>query len=143
MTSRDAASRSFEGSCQSTATQEAVWAVWTNPASWVGGVIAKAQLDGSFDVGSKLTTRVRGFPASSTTITQIEPPARWVSVAKAPGLTLTFEHVVDEVRDGSALTERATLSGPLAGVASRLLGRRLAATFRATTAHCASLAEAR
>jgi hypothetical protein len=34
------------------------------------------------------------------------------------------------------------MSGPLAAVAARLIGNRLEATFIATTAHCARLAEA-
>ena len=52
----------FGGSSHSSASAEEVWAVWTNPAEWPGGVIAMAKIDGPFAVGAKITTRVKGYP---------------------------------------------------------------------------------
>jgi len=63
-------------------------------------------------------------------------------VAKIPGVTMTFDHVIEPVEAGVELTESMTVSGPLAGVMTRLMGRRIEATFGATTAHCAERAEA-
>jgi hypothetical protein len=63
-------------------------------------------------------------------------------VAKNRGLTVTIDHVVESAATGTLITEFATMSGPLAGAAARLLGNRLKATFEETTAHCAHLAEA-
>jgi hypothetical protein len=73
----------------------------------------------------------------------VDSPRIWVGVAKAPGLTMTYEHVIETDGTSAVLTERAILSGPLAGVAARLIGKRLESTFAATTAHCAQLAESR
>jgi hypothetical protein len=56
---------------------------------------------------------------------------------------MTYEHVIEPDPKGAVLTERAILSGHLAGIAARLIGKRLESTFAATTAHCAHLAESR
>jgi hypothetical protein len=118
-----------------------VWQVWTNPSQWTGGVIEFARLDGDFGVGAKITTKVKGFPASTSTVTHVDASRSWVGAAKSPLMTMTYEHIIEPAGDGAVLTERALISGPLAGVAARLIGKRLEATFAATTAHCAHLAE--
>jgi hypothetical protein len=103
-----------------------------------------AELHGpTFEVGNTVTTKVKGFPAGTSTITVVEPPRLWVGVAKSPGLTMTYEHVVEPVETGSVLTERAIISGAFAALVGRLIGRRLESTFAATTAHCAALAQGR
>ncbi len=131
----------FGGSSHCSASAEAVWAVWTNPAAWSGGVIATAKIDGPFAVGARITTRVKGYPPLTSTVTRIESPRVWTGVAKAPGLTQTIEHLVEPTDSGTFLTERTVFTGPLASIAARVLGGRLRKTFEATTEHCARLAE--
>ena len=58
----------FGGSSHSSASAEDVWAVWTNPAEWAGDVIAMAKIDGPFEVGAKITTRVKGYPSLTSTV---------------------------------------------------------------------------
>ncbi|MFL6091103.1 MAG: hypothetical protein ACJ71Z_13295 [Aeromicrobium sp.] len=132
----------FEGSSQSSASAEAIWAIWTDPAVWQGGVIASASIDRDFALGAKITVRVKGYTPQTSTVTNIDAPRMWTGVANAPGLTLTYDHLIESTETGTVITERATMSGPLAGIAARLLGSRLAKTFTATTAHTARLAEA-
>jgi hypothetical protein len=134
-------SRCFEGRSTSSASPDAVWAVWTNPRVWPGDVVASAKIDGEFAVGAKITTQVKGYPPLTSTVTRIDRPKVWTGVAKNPGLTMTIDHIIEPRDTGTVITERATMSGPFSGVAARLLGRRLEATYKATTAHCARLAE--
>ena len=109
-----------------------------------GGVIARANIDGPFAVGAKITTRVEGYPSLTSTVTRVETPRIWTGVAKAPGLTQTIEHVVEPTDAGALLTERTTFTGPLASIAARVLGGRLRKTLEATTTDdCARLAERR
>ena len=136
------AQRSFEGSCPSTATPDQAWSVWTDPAKWLGGPIEAARLHNRFELGGKITTKVKGNRPLTSTITRIDAPRLWVGEAKAPGVTMSIDHVIDPTETGILLTERLTFSGPLAGLLSRLMGRRIESTFRATTAHAAELAEA-
>src|SRR3954470_11464895 len=133
--------RSFEGSCASTASAEQVWALWTDPAKWPGGPIVMAELHGSFEIGGKITTQVKGNRRLTSTITRIEEPKVWTGVAKAPGVTMTIEHVIDPTDTGTLLTERMILTGPLAALVARLMGRRIESIFAATTAHAAQVAE--
>src|SRR3954452_3339053 len=100
-----------------------------------------AKLDGAFEVGSTITTKVKGNRRLTSTITRVDEPHCWVGVAKAPGLTMTIDHVIDPVEGGVLLTERLTFTGPLAAPVSRLMGRRIEATFRLTTAHAAEVAQ--
>ena len=109
---------------------------------WPGGPIEFAELHGAFEVGSTITTKVKGNRRLTSTITRIDEPRCWVGVAKAPGLTMTIDHVIDPAETGVLLTERLTFSGPLASLASRLMGSRIESTFRLTTAHAAEVAEA-
>ena len=117
--------------------------MWTDPAGWPGGPIVFAELHGAFEVGGTLTARVKGGMTVRSTITRIESPRLWVGVAKQPGLTWTYEHVIEPAGGGTVLTERAILSGPFAALVARVLGPRLARGLAAVTAHCAALAEAR
>jgi hypothetical protein len=133
--------RSFEGSAKSAAPVAAVWQVWTNPSQWAGGVSESASVAGDFVVGSKLRTEVKGFPPSTSTIARVDPPGLWINRARLPGLTLSYMHIIGPAGDGAVLIERAVLSGPLAGIAALVLGRRRESTFAETTAHCARVAE--
>src|SRR5438270_4296794 len=117
--------RSFEGSSKCSAPASTVWSVWTNPPEWPGGIIDIAKIDGEFVVGAKITMKVQGGPANKATVRHVDPPRRWVGVSKYPGLTMTYEHVIDPADDSTVLSERVVLSGLFAGVAAGLMGNRL------------------
>lgn len=71
----------------------------------------------------------------------MDPPRGWVGVSKFPGVTMTYEHEIEVVDGGTKLTERAVMSGPLAGLAALLIGKSLAKGFNDTTARIAEVAE--
>jgi len=135
--------RSVEGSSPSAASVDEVWAVWTDPAGWLGGPVEAAELHGTFEVGSKYTTKLKGYAPATATITRIEPPQLWTSVVGGSRLTVTVEHVIEPAGDGTLLTERWILSGPIAPLVRLLLGWRIRSTQIAATAHLTRLAEAR
>ncbi len=135
--------RSVEGSSRSTASVEDAWAVWTDPPGWLGGPVETAALDGTFEVGSTYTTKLKRFSPVTATITGIEPPRSWTSIVKRVGLTVTVEHVIEPVDNQALLTERWIMSGPIAPLVVVLLGRRIRSTQAAATAHLARLAETR
>ncbi|MBV9088796.1 MAG: hypothetical protein JO044_02645 [Mycobacteriaceae bacterium] len=135
--------RSFEGSATCSAPAATVWSVWTNPPEWPGGIIDAARIDGNFVVGAKITMKVKGGPPTTSTITRVDPPRMWVGVSKFPGLTMTYEHMIEASDASTVLKERVTMSGLFAGVAGRLMGMRLEETFAASTGRIAGLADAR
>jgi hypothetical protein len=56
---------------------------------------------------------------------------------------MAIEHVIDPVDAGVLLTERSIFSGPFAGLATRLLRRRVESIYADTTAHGAQVAQAK
>src|ERR1700757_4484922 len=121
--------RSVEGSSSCSAPAETVWEVWTRPSEWPGDVIEAGSVDGDFAVGSKVTVKVKGGVKTTSTLTRVEPPRMWSSVSTFPGLALIYEHVIETADGATVLTERVIMTGTFAGVASRLLGKRLEETL--------------
>jgi hypothetical protein len=131
----------LEACATTTATPEQVWAQWTDVAQWTqGDVIEEAALDGAFAVGSTIRTKAKGFPRSTLTITVVDRPHLWVDESRAPGLRMTFEHVIEPGATGTKVTERALISGALAPVVGRLMRARLERLLAASTADLASRA---
>lgn len=133
----------FGGSSHCSASVDDVWALWTNPAEWPGGVMVMAKIDRPFAVGAKVTMRVRGHPPLRLTVTRVEAPTLWTGVARVPGLTETIDHLVEPTDSGTLITQRTVFTGPLASIAARALGGMVRRTFEATTAHFGRLAERR
>jgi Polyketide cyclase / dehydrase and lipid transport len=133
---------SYERKAVSQASPEAVFAVWTNVEGWTDlDQMQSASINGPFRIGATIRSKAKGFPASTLTVTRVEPPGLWVDVSRAPGLRMTFDHVVESDPKGTVLTERVTMTGPLARVVGPLMRRKLEALFAATTSHLAAQAE--
>ena len=131
----------LEASATTTATPEQVWAEWIDVARWrEGDVVEEAQLEGPFEVGSTIRTKAKGFPRSTLTVTVVDRPCLWVDESRAPGLRMTFEHVIEPSTTGTKVTERALISGALAPVVGRLMSGKLERLLAASTADLASRA---
>jgi hypothetical protein len=134
---------SCAGSAVSRATPEDVWAAWVNVARWSDGdAIDAAHLNGDFKEGSTFVSKPRGFPASTMTITRVDPPRLWVCERRIPGVRMSFEHVIEPDAAGSKLTERGSIGGPLARLIGPVVRRRLQAVLAAMTEQIARQAEA-
>jgi hypothetical protein len=134
----------YEASAVSRAHPGAAWDVWIDVARWGESEhIESARIDGEFRPGAVITSKARGMPGSTLKVTRVEPPALWVDESRFPGVRMTFDHVIEPTPDGTVLTERANIRGPLAPMIGALLGRRLEALFSASVAHVARTAETR
>lgn len=118
-----------------------MWEAWTDPPLWPGGIIESATIDREFGVGAKITVKGKGGPATTSTVTSVESPRMWAGTSSFPGLSMRYEHEIDAVPDGTVLTERVIMAGPLAGIAAVFIGPRLATAFEASTARIAEIAE--
>jgi hypothetical protein len=127
----------------SRASPEDAWAAWLDVARWSDGdVIDAAHLNGDFKEGSTFVSKPTGFPASTMTITRVDPPRLWVCERRFPGVRMSFEHVIEPDVAGSKLTERGSISGPLARLIGLLVRRPLQAVLVAMTEQIARQAEA-
>jgi hypothetical protein len=133
---------SYEASGFARAAPEDVWAAWVDVASWSESEhIESARLDGEFRPGGTIASEAKGFPRSTLTITRVEPPRLWVDESRSPGIQMTFEHVIEPGEEGTELTGRVLIRGPLARLVGVLMRRKLEALFAASVAHVGRRAE--
>lgn len=126
----------------SSADSQAVWTAWTDIAGWsTYEHIESASIDGEFRPGAVITSKARGFPTSTLTVSRVEPPELWVDESRSRGVRMTFDHVVEVNPGGTLLTERVVISGPLAGIVAPVVRRRLEALLATSVACVARAAE--
>jgi len=134
---------SYEASAVTKASAEAAWSVWTDVQGWSAyDHIEAARLDGGFQPGAAITSKAKGFPSSTLTLTRVEPPSLWVDESRSPGMRMTFDHVLEPGEGGTRLTERVRISGPLGRALGPFMRRKLEALFAASVAAVARQAEA-
>jgi uncharacterized protein YndB with AHSA1/START domain len=119
---------SVEHTAHSSASREAVWALWANTAEWPrwNPTIADVSLDGPFAEGTTGRLKPAHGPRAKMVLCDVRPAAGFTDVARLPGARMRVEHEVADAREGgSRVTERTVLHGPLARLWSLLLGRQL------------------
>jgi hypothetical protein len=134
---------SYEASAVTKAGAQAAWTAWTDVEGWSAyDHIESARVDGAFRPGAVITSKAKGFPSSTLTVTRTEPPSLWVDESRSPGMHMTFDHVVEPGEGGTRLTERVRIGGPLGRALGPLMRRKLEALFAASVAAVARQAEA-
>jgi Polyketide cyclase / dehydrase and lipid transport len=134
---------SYEASAVTKASAEAAWSAWTDVQGWSAyDHIEAARVDGDFQPGAAITSKAKGFPSSTLTVTRVEPPGLWVDESRSPGMRMTFDHVLEPGEGGTRLTERVHISGPLGRALGPLMRRKLVALFADSVAAVARQAEA-
>jgi hypothetical protein len=133
---------SYEASAVSRAAPEEVWAAWIDVANWsASDHIESARLDGEFHPGGVISSKAKGFPGSTLTITRVESPRLWVDESRSFGMHMTFDHTIEAGDDGTTLTERVVIHGPLGRLVGPMMRRKLEALFAASVAEVARRAE--
>ena len=101
---------SYESSVVTRASPEAAWTAWTDVAGWSAyDHIESARIEGEFRPGAVITSKAKGLPSSTLTVTRTERPSLWVDESRSPGMRMRFDHVIEPVDDGTRLTERARM----------------------------------
>jgi Polyketide cyclase / dehydrase and lipid transport len=100
------------------ANRQAVWAWHSNVDNWArfeGDAVESITLDGLFQAGTRITTKMPGQEPRYSTLTVVEPPGRSVIQMELPDAVLRFEWTFDELSDRQTrLTQHITLEGPRA-----------------------------
>ena len=119
----------YEVSISIAAPRETVWrsladvSVWPE---WLPTVMSVRALDATrLELGARFVVRQPKLQPATWVVTVLEPPRRFVWVARSPGLRMTAEHVVEESASGAAVSLRFSFGGFLGGLIGRL--------FRTTT----------
>ena len=100
------------------------WPQWNLDMDWV-------RLDGPFRTGATGTLKPKGGPKVPFVVRSLVPDHEFVDDSKLLGATLTFAHHVTAQPDGGSLVEVAvSMTGPLARVWTRIMGKGLRSSLQ-------------
>ena len=98
------------------------WPQWNADTEWV-------RLDGPFTQGGTGVLKPKGGPKVKFVIEKLTE-TEFVDVSRLVGARLTFSHVVTPTSNGCGVDVAITMSGPLAWLWNRILGKGLAASVQ-------------
>jgi uncharacterized membrane protein len=117
----------YETSLSIAAPREAVWRVLANVAAWpewLPTVTSVEPLDGSsLAIGRRYRVRQPGLQPVTWVVVKLEDARRFSWQARAPGLHLLADHIVEEHETGtSSVVLRFSFAGPLGRLVAALYG---------------------
>jgi hypothetical protein len=86
---------------------------------------------GPFRVGSKITIKPKGSPAVKVVLKRVDVNRGFESVGKLPLAKLQFIHEVSTEGKQTKFTQSVIISGPLAGLFSRMMGKKMEQNLKA------------
>ena len=103
-----------QGSVTTTATPAAIWALWSDVATWAAWdpAVDAVALDGPFAAGSAGTMTLRGGIEAPFTLEVVVPQARYLDQLTMGDLVIRIDHVVRAMPGGAEVTVSATINGP-------------------------------
>ena len=115
-----------EHSVRVAAPPSAIWALWADPGRWTewNEDVRSAELDGELRVGAEIRVRIRRGGTVRYSVTELEPDRRLVLEVRFPGARQGHEHRTEPAHQGSEVTHRVYVAGPLWTIWSLLLSRR-------------------
>ena len=133
----------FEHTETTSAAPEQVWARYVDPTTWPewDHGTESVTIEGPFTVGARGRLKPNGGPATSFVVTEAEPGAGFADVTRLPLAKLWFRHRIEAGPGGTRFTHTATITGPLAPLFARLIGRTIAAEMPAAMAALGRLAQ--
>jgi uncharacterized membrane protein len=128
--------RTFTEQVDIDATPLQVWQVLTDIERWPEWTTSMQRVQlvdpaTAFGPGCRARVKQPGMPAMVWEVTSYEEGRSFGWTASTPGLTTVGEHEVEASGAGTRVTVRIVQSGPLAGIASALYGRRTERFVRA------------
>ncbi len=128
-----------------TLTCEELWPVLADVARWpeVDHNIAYLTIEGQPGAGVPFVLKPKGGPRLDFVIGEFEAPSRYADVCRMPLATMRTRHTLIPDGQGTRIRVDIEITGPLAAVWGRLVGRRHAAGLPAQTARFIAGARAR
>lgn len=115
------------------ATPEALWERWTDVANWPeqDESLQSSSINGPFVVGSIITLKPKGSPTVKVQLIEVTPLKTFSSTGQLPLAKLQFDHKAK--LDGVKLefAQSVTMTGPLSGLFSKLMGAKMAENLEA------------
>lgn len=134
--------RRFHHEERTAASRAAIWARWSDPASWGewDRGLREAELQGPFEVGGVGTIVPHKGPRARFTLEAVEPGVSYTFATAMPGAKLRVER---QLLDGPTTTFRHTVwfDGPMAWLFSRLYSKQFRLALPPTMRALSALAE--
>jgi len=123
------------------ATPQALWERWTDVANWPqqDESLQSAGINGPFAVGSIITLKPKGSPTVKVQLIEVTPLKSFSSTGSLPLAKLQFDHKARAEGGKIEFTQSVTMTGPLSGLFSRLMGGKMAENLEARMAKLAKL----
>lgn len=104
----------FERTVTTTASSHEVWALWSDPGTWVewDPAVNQVELDGPFVEGQTGTMVLAGPIEVPFTLEVVEEGSRFLDQLTMGDLVIRIDHVVRSTDGGAELTVRTTIEGP-------------------------------
>jgi hypothetical protein len=96
------------------ASAEAVWALWSDPSTWSGWdpAVEAVRIDGAFETGARGTMTLTGGIEAPVTLDVVEPGSRYVDELTMGDLAIRIDHVVVPTGSGAEITVSTVVTGP-------------------------------
>ena len=132
-----------QSSATTTASADAVWALWSSPQRWPDWDpdVASVDFEGDFVEGAKGTLTPTKGPKSRWCLHTVVPGRRFVTTTRLPGSTVTFDHTISHAESSPVITHLITMTGWTSPILGRILGPRLAPHLSEAVASVAAHAE--
>jgi uncharacterized protein YndB with AHSA1/START domain len=136
---------SAEASATTQASPEAIWTLWADVGNWKewDPGVEDSSIGGSFGEGTRYELKPKGGPKVTSVLTEVRPGEKFSDHTRLPLANLDFSHEVERVGEETRVTHRVEISGPLAFVFARLMGRGMERGLPETVRNLARLAEER
>jgi len=116
-----------EASAVSAATPEQVWAQWIDVSGWSqwDDSVDHAEIDGPFEQGMTGWLKPSSGPKARFTLTEVTANRTFTNRSRVPLGSLEFAHSLTSSSEGTVITHRVTMQGPLTFILRRVVGRRI------------------
>lgn len=126
------------------ASAQAVWQAWEKVSSWPDQdkSINAATINGPFAVGGIITIKPKGSPKVKVVLKRVEPNKGFMSEGKLPLTKMQFIHEISSNNGSTSFTQSVVMDGPLAGLFSALMGKKMEQNLVARMKNMKELLEA-
>lgn len=126
-------------------TPEALWKRWTDVSNWPeqDASLESASINGPFAVGSVITLKPKGSPTVKVKLIEVTPLKSFSSTGSLPLAKLQFDHKAKSEGGKIEFTQSVTISGPLSGLFSKLMGKTMATNLEARMTKLAKLLDSK
>ncbi len=129
----------FQHTETTTATPERLWDLYREPTTWPewDHQIEDVTVDGPFETGATGTIKPVGGPRTKFRMVEVTEKVSFTDVTRLPLAKMRFDHRIEP----GAITHRVTITGPLAPLFARVIGRKVVADLPTAMRTLAARAE--